>query len=61
MATFSDTQEQGEQDPGQHRIKHNWPTLAAELRLIREGIPFLTPTDVDFILGETAGEIWSLA
>ena len=46
--------------PGHHRQKHNWPTLAEELRLIREGLPFLTAADVDRILGGTAVEIWGL-
>ena len=47
--------------PGHHRQKHNWPSLAQELRLIREGLPFLTADDQDRILGGTAAEIWSLA
>ncbi len=46
--------------PGHHRLKHNWPTLDQELRLIREGLPFLTATQRDRILGETAAEIWEL-
>lgn len=46
--------------PGHHRVKHNWPTLADELRLIREGLPFLTASDKDRILGGTAAEIWHL-
>jgi predicted TIM-barrel fold metal-dependent hydrolase len=46
--------------PGHHRQKHNWPSLEQELRLIREGIPFLTADDKDRILGGTAAEIWNL-
>jgi L-fuconolactonase len=46
--------------PGHHRQKHNWPTLAEELRLVREGLPFLTAAEVDRILGGTAAEIWRL-
>lgn len=46
--------------PGHHRVKHNWPTLADELRLIREGVPFFAARDVDHILGETAAAVWSL-
>ncbi len=46
--------------PGHHRVKHNWPTLADELRLIREGLPFLTEADKDRILGGTAAQIWNL-
>jgi L-fuconolactonase len=47
--------------PGRHRIKHNWLSLADELRLIREGIPFLTPREQDMILGGTAVELWGLS
>ncbi len=46
--------------PGHHRHKHNWPTLADELRLIREGLPFLSEADKDQILGGTAQAIWRL-
>ena len=46
--------------PGHHREKHNWPSLAEELRLIREGLAFLTEPDKDKILGETAAQIWNL-
>ena len=46
--------------PGHHRQKHNWPALAQELQLIREGLPFLTNDDKDRILGGTAMEIWNL-
>jgi predicted TIM-barrel fold metal-dependent hydrolase len=46
--------------PGHHRRKHNWPSLADELRLIREGLPFLTNTDRERILGETAAALWRL-
>ena len=47
--------------PGHHRQKHNWPSLAQELQLIQEGLPFLTDDDKDQILGETAARIWNLA
>ncbi|MCG9126368.1 amidohydrolase [Candidatus Poribacteria bacterium] len=46
--------------PGHHRTKHNWLTLADELRLIQEGLPFLTSQDKDNILGGTAATIWDL-
>ena len=46
--------------PGHHRLKHNWPTLAEELRLVREGLPFLTEKEIDRILGGTAVQIWQL-
>ncbi len=46
--------------PGHHRLKHKWPPLAEELRLIREGLPFLNAGDKERILGGTAAEIWGL-
>ena len=46
--------------PGHHRVKHNWPTLAEELRLVREGLPFLTEREKEWILGDTAAVIWDL-
>lgn len=46
--------------PGHHRVKHNWPTLADELRLIREGLPFLSTTDKEQVLGKTAQRLWRL-
>lgn len=46
--------------PGHHRQKHNWPSLAQELQLIREGLPFLTDNDQERILGGTAAQIWDL-
>ena len=46
--------------PGHHRVKHNWPDLEQELRLIREGLPFLTAGEREQILGGTAARIWSL-
>ena len=46
--------------PGHHRLKHNWPTLDQELRLVREGLPFLTNSERERILGGTAAEIWGL-
>ena len=47
--------------PGHHRLKHKWPTLAQELRLVREGLPFLTDTDKERILGGAAAKVWKLA
>ncbi len=46
--------------PGHHRQKNKWPTLAQELRLIREGLPFIDASQQDRILGGTAVEIWNL-
>lgn len=47
--------------PGHHRVKHNWLALQDELRLIREGLPFLSAAEQDHILGGTAAEIWNLS
>jgi predicted TIM-barrel fold metal-dependent hydrolase len=44
--------------PGHHRAKHGWLTLAEELRLIREGLPFLSAREIDLILGESAARLW---
>lgn len=46
--------------PGHHRVKHGWPTLAEELRLVRSGLPFLSERDKDLILGETAASLWAI-
>lgn len=46
--------------PGRHRVKHNRPTLADELKLVREGLPFLSNGQRDRILGGTAAEIWRI-
>ena len=47
--------------PGHHRTKHNWLSLADELRLVREGLPFLDDRQRQRILGGTAAEVWVLA
>lgn len=47
--------------PGRHRTRHNWLSLADELRLIREGLPFLSPVDADRILGDNAAVLFRLA
>lgn len=47
--------------PGRHRTRHNWLSLADELRLIREGLPFLSPADADRILGDNAAALFRLA
>jgi L-fuconolactonase len=46
--------------PGHHRTKHNWLSLADELRLVREGFDFLSAAQRDRILGGTAAEVWGL-
>ena len=46
--------------PGHHRVKHNWLSLADELRLVREEYDFLTSAEKDRMLGGTAAEVWGL-
>lgn len=46
--------------PGHHRQKHNWLSLADEIRLIREGLPFVNAAGAERILGGTAVELWRL-
>ena len=46
--------------PGHHRVKHNWLSLADELRLVREGYDFLTSAEKDRLLGGTAAAVWGL-
>ncbi len=46
--------------PGHHRVKHGWPTLADELRLINEGLPFLSAAEKEKILGKTAAALWRI-
>ena len=46
--------------PGHHRVKHGWPPLEEELRLIQEGLPFLNASERARILGGTAAEVWDL-
>lgn len=46
--------------PGHHRVKHNWPTLADELRLVREGLDFLDEQEKERVLGGTAAQVWKL-
>ena len=47
--------------PGALREEHGWPSLAQELRLIRDGLAFLTETDRERILGGNAARVWGLA
>jgi predicted TIM-barrel fold metal-dependent hydrolase len=47
--------------PGHHRVKHNWPPLEQEVRLIREGLPFLSQKEREQVLGGTAAALWGLA
>ena len=46
--------------PGKQRVKHNWPTLDQELRIVREGIDWMTKAEKDRLLGGTAAEVWNL-
>ncbi|MFH1571586.1 MAG: amidohydrolase family protein [Gemmatimonadota bacterium] len=47
--------------PGHHRVKHKWPTLEDELRLVNEGLDFLSRAARHRILGGTAAEVWGLS
>lgn len=47
--------------PGAARAFYQRPTLAEELALLREGIPFFTQADRHKILGGNAARLWSLA
>jgi len=44
--------------PGYHRTDHGWPTLADELRIVREGFDWLTDDERSLLLGENAARIW---
>ena len=46
--------------PGYHRTEHGWPTLAGELRIVREGFDWLTDAERDLLLGDNAARIWNL-
>jgi predicted TIM-barrel fold metal-dependent hydrolase len=46
--------------PGPARAFYKRPTLADELTLVREKIPFFTAEDQQKILGENAAAIWKL-
>jgi L-fuconolactonase len=46
--------------PGKSRAFYKRPTLAEELALVREKIPFFTPDDQRKILGENAARLWKL-
>jgi predicted TIM-barrel fold metal-dependent hydrolase len=47
--------------PGAARSFYQRPTLAEELALIRQEIPFFTAEDRDKILGGNAARLWKLA
>ena len=46
--------------PGHHREKQGWPSLAEELRFVREGIDWLAAPEKDRLLGGTAASVWKL-
>ena len=46
--------------PGAARAHYERPTLAEELALVREEMTFLSPEDVEKILGLNAARIWNL-
>ena len=47
--------------PGRLREKYGLPTLANELRLVREGYSWLTGPEKDRLLGGTAEVVWGLS
>ena len=47
--------------PGQSRAFYKRPSLAQELALVREKIPFFTPEDQRKILGLNAAQLWKLS
>lgn len=46
--------------PGALREEHGWPPLERELRLVREGLPFLSDDDRERMLGGNAARLWGL-
>ena len=46
--------------PGSLRERYSWPTLADELRLVRDGYDWLTTPEKDQLLGGTATGVWGL-
>jgi predicted TIM-barrel fold metal-dependent hydrolase len=46
--------------PGAARAVYARPTLAQELALVRDTIPFFTPRDREKILGANAAKVWKL-
>ena len=45
--------------PGHLRVAHGWPPLADELRLVREGLDWLTAAERASILGENARRLFA--
>lgn len=46
--------------PGSLREKYGWPTLANELRLVRNGYHWLASSEKDLLLGGNAAAVWGL-
>ena len=44
--------------PGYHRVEHGWPSLAGELRIVREGFDWLSESERGMLLGDNAARIW---
>ena len=44
--------------PGHHRERHGWPSLADELRLVRDGFDWLTAGERELLLGENARRLF---
>ncbi len=47
--------------PGRHRELNGWPSLADEIRLVREGLDWLSDDEKAQMLGGTATSLWSLS
>lgn len=47
--------------PGHYRTDHGWPTLADELRIVREGFDWLTAGERSLLLGDNAARVWMMA
>lgn len=46
--------------PGRHRLAYGWPSLADELRFVREGLDWLSATEQQRLLGGNAAMVWKL-
>jgi predicted TIM-barrel fold metal-dependent hydrolase len=46
--------------PGHHRTAHGWPTLAEEIRIVREGFDWLSGSETNLVLGGNAARVWNL-
>ncbi len=47
--------------PGYHRVEHGWPSLADELKIVREAFDWLTDESRSLLLGDNAARVWGLS